>query len=239
VGGGVALSRVAGLLLAAGRGHRVGGPKALLRLGGTLLVERALDTLREAGCAPLVVVLGAAADQVRAQARLDETTVVENRAWGTGVGSSLRKGLEAVATTDAEAVIVIPVDMPGLTAEAMWRVAERPHRDMLVCATYGRRRDYPMLFGRDHWAGVSTLAHADVDARPYLLARGAQLEEVRCDDIATGTDVDTPETAESLGIPLPGPLLGPLLARPCSREPEAPGLAVEHDADAGRHHDDP
>jgi molybdenum cofactor cytidylyltransferase/nicotine blue oxidoreductase len=199
------LSRVAGLLLAAGRGRRIGGPKALLRLGGTLLVERAVDTLREAGCTPLVIVLGAAADQVRAQARLDETTVVTNRAWGTGVGSSLRKGLEAVAATDAEAVIVIPVDMPGLTAEAMWRIAERPYRDVLACATYGRRRDYPMLFGRDHWSGISTLAHADVDARPYLLARGAQLAEVPCDDIADGTDLDTPEHAATLGITHPPP----------------------------------
>ena len=41
------LSRVAGLLLAAGPGRRIGGPKALLRQGDTLLVERALAVLRE------------------------------------------------------------------------------------------------------------------------------------------------------------------------------------------------
>jgi molybdenum cofactor cytidylyltransferase/nicotine blue oxidoreductase len=201
--GGVALGGVAGLVLAAGRGRRIGGPKALLRLGGTLLVDRALDLVRETGCAPLVVVLGAAADQIRAEARLDEATVVVNRAWGTGVGSSLRAGLAALAGTDVDAALVVPVDMPGLTAEAVWRVAARHDRDSLVCASYDQRRSYPMLFGRDHWAGITTLATADVGARPYLLARAAQVQRLPCEDVADGTDVDTPETARSLGIDVP------------------------------------
>jgi CTP:molybdopterin cytidylyltransferase MocA len=151
----------------------------------------------------VVVVLGAAAEQVRARARLDEATVVVNREWGTGVGSSLRAGLAALADTEADAALVVPVDMPGLTAEAVWRVAARHYRDSLVSATYGGQRSYPMLFGRDHWAGISTLATADVGARPYLLARAAQLQRLSCDDVADGTDVDTPETARSLGIEVP------------------------------------
>jgi CTP:molybdopterin cytidylyltransferase MocA len=201
--GGGALGGVAGLLLAAGGGRRIGGPKALLRLGDTLLVDRALDLLRETGCDPLVVVLGASADQVRAEARLDEATVLVNRAWGTGVGSSLRAGLAALADTDTGAALVIPVDMPGLTAEAVWRVAARSDMDSLVCATYGGQRSYPMLLGRDHWAGISTLATADVGARPYLLARAAQLHRLPCDDVADGTDMDTPEVARSLGVQVP------------------------------------
>jgi CTP:molybdopterin cytidylyltransferase MocA len=201
--GGGALGGVAGLVLAAGGGRRIGGPKALLRLGDTLLVDRALELLHETGCAPLVVVLGAAAEQVRAQARLDEATVVVNRAWGTGVGSSLRVGLAALAATDADAALVIPVDMPGLTAEAVWRIAARHYRDSLVSATYDGQRSYPMLFGRDHWAGISTLAAADVGARPYLLARAAQLQRLPCGDVADGTDVDTPESARSMGIEVP------------------------------------
>jgi len=175
----------------------------LLRLGDTLLVDRALDLLREAGAAPLVVVLGALADQVQEQARLDEATVVVNRGWRTGVGSSLRAGLAALAETPADAALVLPVDMPGLTAEAVCRVAAHCDRDSLVCASYGGQRGYPMLFGRDHWPGISTLANADLDARPYLLARAGQLRWLPCDDVADGTDVDTPDVARSLGIEVP------------------------------------
>lgn len=191
------------MVLAAGRGRRVGAPKALLRAGATLLVDQALTLVREAGCAPVLVVLGAAADQVRAQAGLDEATVVANRAWGTGEGSSWRAGLRALAGTEAESVLVIPVDMPGLTTDAIWRVGAEAYRDSLACASYGGRRSYPMLVGRDHWSGLSTLAAADTGARPYLLARSAHLRVVPCDDVADGTDVDTLAEVHQLGLCLP------------------------------------
>jgi nicotine blue oxidoreductase len=53
--------------LAAGSGRRLGYPKALLRHDDVLLVERATRVLRDAGCEPVLVVLGAAADQVAAE----------------------------------------------------------------------------------------------------------------------------------------------------------------------------
>jgi CTP:molybdopterin cytidylyltransferase MocA len=197
------VDRVAGLVLAAGGGRRIGGPKALLRHGDRLLVDRVLDVVREAGCAPLVVVLGAGADKVRAAADLDGATVLVNDAWATGMGSSLRAGLAALADTDADAVVVLLVDMPGVTAEAVRRVAALPYRQALVCATYGGRRGHPMLFGRDHWSGISTLAKVDVGARPYLLARAGQVLDVACDGVATPADVDTPEEAAAWGITTP------------------------------------
>src|SRR5882672_1274723 len=105
---------VAGLVLAAGGGRRYGGPKALVRHEGSLLVERAVRTVREAGCAPVVVVLGAAAAEVRASAQLGDVIVVENETWKSGMGSSLRVGLEALGGTDAESAVVLLVDTPGV-----------------------------------------------------------------------------------------------------------------------------
>lgn len=84
------------MIIAAGGGRRIGGPEALLHQGERPLVNQVLDTMREAGCGPLVVVLGAAADQVRATADLSGTMVVVNRSWGTGIGSSIRLGLNAL-----------------------------------------------------------------------------------------------------------------------------------------------
>jgi molybdenum cofactor cytidylyltransferase/nicotine blue oxidoreductase len=160
-------------------------------------------TLRKADCAPVVVVLGARADQVTAATDLTQATVVINKAWGTGQGSSLRAGLTAVADCEAEAVVVLPVDMPGITIEAVRRVADLPHREALACGTYDGRRGHPVLVGRAHWGGVSTLATADVGMRPYLLARSSQVTEIACDGIATPDDVDTPDDAARLGIELP------------------------------------
>ncbi|MCW5832636.1 MAG: NTP transferase domain-containing protein [Labilithrix sp.] len=49
--------RLHGVVLAAGSGLRMGGPKALLRVGGRTLLERHLARLRDAGCADLVAVV--------------------------------------------------------------------------------------------------------------------------------------------------------------------------------------
>lgn len=193
---------VAGLVLAGGSGRRLGTPKALLRRGDTLLVEQAVQTVQAAGCRPVVVVLGAAADQVQAVADLAGATVVVNKRWSTGMASSLRAGLSAVDESGAGAALVIPVDMPGITVDAVQRVATEPHRDALVCGTYDGRRSYPVLLGRGHWPGVATLASADVGVRPYLLARASQVVDVACDGLAEPVDIDTPEDAAGWGIEL-------------------------------------
>lgn len=59
-----------GIILAAGKGARLNGtvgdkPKCLLRVGGRTLVERQIATLRDAGIADVVVVVGCQADMVR------------------------------------------------------------------------------------------------------------------------------------------------------------------------------
>ncbi|WP_428964713.1 nucleotidyltransferase family protein [Micromonospora fluostatini] len=191
------------MIIAAGGGRRIGGPEALLHQGEQPLVRRMIDTVTEAECAQVVVVLGAAADQVRENADLSGATVVVNRAWGTGVGSSIRAGLGALADDGIEAVVVVPVDMPGLTVAAIRRVAALPYPDVLVCATYGGLRGYPMLFGRRHWPGIATLASADVGARPYLLAHKDQIVDIACDTVADGSRVDTPELMALYGLTIP------------------------------------
>ncbi|MFF5217930.1 NTP transferase domain-containing protein [Micromonospora sp. NPDC000442] len=196
------------MIIAAGGGRRIGGPEALLHQGGKPLVDQMIDTLTEAGCGQIVVVLGAAADQVRETADLSRATVVVNRAWGTGVGSSIRAGLAGIDDDRVEAAVVVPVDMPGLTAAAVSRVAALPFPDVLVCATYSGLRGYPMLFGRRHWPGIATLASADVGARPYLLAHKDQIVDIACDTVADGSRVDTPELMALYGLTVPEQRVG-------------------------------
>lgn len=87
--------RAAGLILAAGAGRRYGMPKALVPYEGRLLVEGAYRLVASV-CDPVVVVLGAAADEVRSRAELGDAVVVLNPDWDSGMGSSLRTGLAAL-----------------------------------------------------------------------------------------------------------------------------------------------
>ncbi|MER5376183.1 nucleotidyltransferase family protein [Streptomyces sp. NPDC002553] len=185
--------QVAGLLLAAGGGRRLGGrPKALLTHRGRPLVEHAVRALRTAGCGRVHVVLGAAADAVREKARLDGCVLVDNPGWERGMGGSLRLGLESLAGTGARAALVCLVDQPGVGAEAMARVlAARPSGDSLAAASYDGRRGHPVLLGSRHWAGVAAGATGDRGARAYLNAHGDELTLVECGDVAQPYDIDT------------------------------------------------
>jgi nicotine blue oxidoreductase len=166
-------------------------PKALVRHRGRLFVERAAQVLHEAGCDPVVVVLGAAAPEVRTAADLAGSSLVDNPMWRTGMGSSLRAGLAAIAQSAAEAVVILPVDTPGVTAEAVRRLAALAGPDALARATYDGAPGHPVLIGRDRWAAVAATATGDAGARDYLTAHPPLA--VPCEDIAGGADVDRPE----------------------------------------------
>ncbi|MEU1036553.1 nucleotidyltransferase family protein [Streptomyces mirabilis] len=185
--------QVAGLLLAAGGGRRLGGrPKALLEHRGRPLVEYAVGVLRAAGCTRVHVVLGARADAVRERARLDGCVLVDNPEWEHGMGSSLRAGLDSLAGAGARAALVSLVDQPGIGPRAVARVLAAYQDDTsLVSAAYDGVRGHPVLFGAAHWAGVAASATGDRGARAYLKEHEAAITLVECGDVAEPYDIDT------------------------------------------------
>ncbi|AZM49489.1 4-diphosphocytidyl-2C-methyl-D-erythritol synthase [Streptomyces sp. WAC 06738] len=202
---------VAGLLLAAGGGRRLGGrPKALLPAGpaGRPLVERAAGVLRAAGCAPVHVVLGAAEEAVRAGARLAGCVPVSNPDWESGMGSSLRAGLASLEPTAAAAVVVLLVDQPRVGPAAVARVvaAYAAGGAELAAATYDGVRGHPVLLGRPRWPEAAAGATGDRGARDVLAsaARRGELALVECGDVAAPDDVDTPADLALLDEPRAG-----------------------------------
>lgn len=187
---------VAGVLLAAGAGRRMGGPKALLQhADGVTWVARAAQVLRDGGCDPVLVVVGAQAAAARTAvttAGVDGISVVHAQQWAEGMGASLRAGLEALEQSAAEAVVVALVDMPGVTAEVVRRLVARAVAgpEVLARASYAGTPGHPVLIGRGHWLGVRAVATGDAGARAYLQGRPVTL--VECSDLASGDDRDTP-----------------------------------------------
>ncbi|MGA5700422.1 nucleotidyltransferase family protein [Peterkaempfera bronchialis] len=185
--------RVAALVLAAGAGRRLGGrPKALLEYRGRPLLEHAVAVVRDGGCAPVHVVLGAAREQVAAAADLTGCTVVAHPGWADGMGSSLRAGLASLPP-GCPAALVMLVDTPGITAPAVARLlaAHRAGAE-LAAASYGGRRGHPVLIGARHFAEAAAAARGDRGARELLAAHAADLLLVECGDVAVPDDVDTP-----------------------------------------------
>lgn len=177
-----------GLVLAAGAGTRYGMPKALVRdEDGVPWLHLACATLLDGGCAEVVVVLGAGSEEA---ALLVPTwvTVVVAPDWSSGQAASLRAGLLACARTDAPAVVITLVDLPGLRPCAVRRVLDGP--GSLRRATYDGAAGHPVLVGREHWAPLADDLHGDSGAAGYLAAHG--VVGVDCTDLGGGQDVDRP-----------------------------------------------
>lgn len=192
-----AMGTAVGLLLAAGSGSRMGGPKALVRgAGGEPWARAAARSLHEGGCPQVVAVLGAAGGEAEALlADLPWVSVVHAQAWAVGMGSSLRAGLDALEPTPADCAVVGLVDTPDVGAEVVCRVlaAVGTSPAALGRAACGGVPGHPVVLGREHWQGVGASASGDRGARDYLAAHPPRL--VECGDLATGADVDAPSDA--------------------------------------------
>ena len=181
-----------GLLLAAGRGERWGQPKALAHdSDGQSWLRRTVQVLRDGGCDPVTVVLGASADEARSLLGGLSVHVVVADDWAEGLSASLRAGLEALASSSADSALITLVDLPDVGADVVKRViaASGGGRRALARATYGGRPGHPVMLGRTHWAAVLGTAVADRGARDYLSSSDTTL--VECGDLAGGQDVDS------------------------------------------------
>jgi molybdenum cofactor cytidylyltransferase len=182
---GEAAMSVAAVVLAAGASTRLGAPKQLARLGEEMLLERAVRVAREAGCSPVVVVLGAEFAQVLGNSLLGDAVPVINDQWTEGMASSIRLGvrmLEVVAR-EAAGVVLMTCDMPAVTAAHLRALMASGER---TASRYAGRSGVPAYFPASNFEALMAL-QGDAGARELLRsARGV--------DLAGGElDVDTAE----------------------------------------------
>lgn len=191
--------RVAGVVLAAGGGARLGRPKALVEWKGEPLIHHVIRAARQGSLDPIVVVTGAGAAVVRDRLLGEALIIVENEAWGEGQSTSVRAGLAAVRE-EIEGVVFLLADMPRVSAETIRRMTER-HQETLAAAVapVGKgRRGNPVLFDRSQFSRLADLA-GDHGGRSLLDEGGWEAIETDPDEFF---DVDEPADLDALqGMP--------------------------------------
>jgi molybdenum cofactor cytidylyltransferase len=177
---------IGALVLAAGEGRRFGGTKQLAELDGRPLLEHALAAV--AGIAPRVVVLGHAADEIRARVDLQGAEAVVCADWAEGQSASLRCGIEALG--DVDAAVITLGDQPFITPQVIAAVLDHLDDHDAVRATYDGAPGHPVGLTRRLLDRAGDL-HGDVGFRDLL--EGERVYRFEAAHLCDPADIDTRE----------------------------------------------
>jgi molybdenum cofactor cytidylyltransferase len=187
---------VAAIILAAGASRRLGQPKQLLKYRGETLLERALRLAGEAGAAPVLVVLGAQFETIRATVSFNDAITVYNEQWQQGLSSTIHAGIRALAehAPHATGALLMGCDQPRLTASHLrallvsFAVQTTPS---IVFSSYAGARGIPAVFPRGVFDHLQAL-EGDRGARSLLAQPVCPVIELPFD----GGEVDIDQAAD-------------------------------------------
>jgi molybdenum cofactor cytidylyltransferase len=188
---------IAAVVLAAGASTRLGELKQLVMLANETLLERAARMAREAGCSPVIVILGAEAEAVRARSSLGDAVIVVNGGWEEGMASSVRLGVQTcrLIAGEAEGIVLMTCDQPAVTVQ---------HLQLLMtggevkASRYAGRNGVPAFFPAQSFNELLSLT-GDVGARTLLAS--ADAVELPDGDLDVDTAEDLARARKLFGAP--------------------------------------
>ncbi|QCR24857.1 NTP transferase domain-containing protein [Pontibacter sp. SGAir0037] len=149
------------VLLAAGASTRLGEPKQQLLYQGKTLLQHAVEVALQAGCAPVVVVLGARAASILPEVEKEPVSVVQNPGWEEGMASSIRSGLTYLLRIEPETTgcIFMVCDQPYVDAALLNRLvqASAGNTNRIVASAYKDTAGTPVLFGKSFFTELLAL----------------------------------------------------------------------------------
>jgi molybdenum cofactor cytidylyltransferase len=185
-------SAIGAIVLAAGGSSRMGRAKQLLKYKGRTLLRTACEAAIGARCEPVVLVLGAAAEQMQKEVADLPIEIALNVNWQSGIGSSIRIGVQqATAISPAmEAIAILLCDQPLIDAVAIGRLIEtfRASGKGVCAASFAQTLGPPVVAGREFFEMLVKLPD-DRGAKQIWLANPDALCTFACEEAAM--DVDT------------------------------------------------
>jgi len=195
--------RVGAVVLAAGGSTRFGKPKQFALFEGETFVRRIVRAAIEAGCAPVVVVTGEDSAQITSELTRFTVTIAMNPGWSSGVGSSIRVGVQRAMdlVADLEASLLLSCDQPFVTAAVLAQLMQLrlTSGKPIVASAYATTLGIPALFDRSCFPDLLRLKE-DSGAKKIILARPHDV--VSFDFPAGEIDIDTVADYKKLYQPL-------------------------------------
>ena len=140
------------VILAAGGSSRFGQSKQLLPFRGKTLLRTIINAACEAGCSPVVVVIGSNDEKIHPELAHAKVIEVRNANWQRGIGSSIRSGVQALIdyAPDVAAILLLVCDQPAVNARVIENLiaTRETTKKEIVASSYADTVGVPALFDR-------------------------------------------------------------------------------------------
>lgn len=191
------MSKIVGVLLAAGSSSRMGQPKQLLSFKGQPMINHMVTKLEVLELEEIFVVLGAFQDQIQSVISSANVSIISNSRWAEGMGTSVRIGMkEALARhSDLDGILYILVDQPYLTSVFLKKLIEafKVFKSDLIASKYNDLESVPALFGKAYFEELISL-EGDKGARKIIRSHAAKVYAISFE--GGQYDLDTPQDWE-------------------------------------------
>ncbi|SEO30901.1 NTP transferase domain-containing protein [Paenibacillus sp. OV219] len=193
----MSIGSIGAIILAAGMSTRMGEFKPVIPLRGKPLLHFPIEVAAECGLGPIVVVGGYCIDELRScAAPFKQLSIVENRDYASGIGSSLRLGIEAV-TGRTDAVFIFLADQPLVSPVVVVAMLEQYRRmrsegARILRPVYAGMPGHPVLFDAELYTEFATI-QGDEGGKSIISGHRSELLLMRFDQTEWGIDVDTPQ----------------------------------------------
>ena len=158
------------------------------------MLTHAVDTALASSESNVVVVLGSNSELHKNEISNQPVRIATNDNWKSGMGSSIKTGLNEllIYNPELQSVIIMLVDQPKVTVSHLTTLLKclKDFSKTIVASFYGNAPGVPAAFSRIHFAEIMTMDD-DSGAKKIIMKHPDQLLTIGFPD--GSIDLDTPD----------------------------------------------